>query len=72
MITYCKAPQLSSIGTIECAGPVQVYYQCPDTKCKHEIGYCKAHGGAERAQGEMRAHIAAHARPHEGLDMMLL
>lgn len=43
-----------------CTANAQLYRQCADNKCKKEIGYCKAHGGDDRAIEEMGAHMAEH------------
>jgi hypothetical protein len=45
-----------------CDSHAGVYRQCPNTSCKHEIGYCNEHGGDERAQREMVEHIKQHGR----------
>lgn len=45
----------------ECAERSAVYRQCPRQTCKHEIAYCAQHGGDDRAQPEMTAHIVAHS-----------
>jgi len=47
----------------DCKARVVVYRQCADLKCKLELGYCDAHGGDERGQRDMAAHIDGHRAP---------
>lgn len=45
---------------LPCANNVALYRQCPDGKCKKEIGFCAGCGGDDKAQVVMQRHIASH------------
>jgi hypothetical protein len=40
-----------------CDKSAPLYRQCPYDKCKQDIGYCKAHGGDDRALQAMANHF---------------
>jgi hypothetical protein len=40
-----------------CARQCEAWRQCPDNACRADIVYCAEHGGDERAEDEMTAHI---------------
>lgn len=44
----------------DCSTKIALYRQCPVSTCKLEVGYCKEHGGDDRAFEAMTTHIQAH------------
>ena len=43
--------------TETCTNDCQVYWQCPDKTCRHEVAACPDCGGNDEAMTMMRAHI---------------